>query len=134
MVLDMGKPVRIVELAEELLRLHGLEPHRDLAIEFVGLRPGEKIFEEVLTAEEGTVATRHEKVFVASMKDPYTVAQVEEALSRFRSLVASSNGESVAVRQLLQEYVHWFIHPPSLEVVVPLTRALTLRTGDRNSS
>jgi len=64
-VLDMGKPVRILDLAEELIRLSGLEPGRDIEIIFTGIRPGEKLFEELLTAEEGTVASKHEKIFVA---------------------------------------------------------------------
>ena len=65
LVLDMGEPVKIVELAEELIRIHGMEPYKDVDIEFIGLRPGEKPFEEILTAEEGTVASKHERVFIA---------------------------------------------------------------------
>lgn len=63
-VLDMGEPVRIVDLARDLIALSGLEPDVDIPIEFTGLRRGEKLHEEVLTAEEGTVATRHEKIFM----------------------------------------------------------------------
>jgi dTDP-4-dehydrorhamnose reductase len=64
-VLDMGEPVRIVDLARDLIRLAGLEEGRDIRIEFSGIRPGEKLYEELLTQEEGTTATRHEKIFVA---------------------------------------------------------------------
>jgi len=64
-VLDMGEPVRILDLARDLIRLSGLEPEVDIEIVFTGIRPGEKLFEELLTAEEGTVASRHEKIFVA---------------------------------------------------------------------
>jgi len=64
-VLDMGEPVRIVDLAEELIRLSGFEPGKDIEIVITGLRPGEKLFEELLTAEEGTTASRHEKIYVA---------------------------------------------------------------------
>jgi len=64
-VLDMGEPIRIVDLAEELIRLSGFEPGQDIEIVFSGLRQGEKLFEELLTAEEGTTASRHEKIFVA---------------------------------------------------------------------
>ena len=63
-VLDMGEPVRIVDLARDLITLSGLEPEVDIPIEFTGLRRGEKLYEEVLTAEEGTVATQHEKIFM----------------------------------------------------------------------
>lgn len=64
-VLDMGKPVRIVDLARDLIRLSGFEPDRDIRIECTGMRPGEKLFEELLTAEEGTQATVHERIYIA---------------------------------------------------------------------
>ncbi len=67
-VLDMGKPVKIVDMACDLIELSGLVPHRDIKIEFTGLRPGEKLFEELLTAEEGTTSTKHEKIYVANLK------------------------------------------------------------------
>lgn len=64
-VLDMGEPVRIVDLARDLIMLSGFEPGVDIPIQVTGIRPGEKLFEELLTAEEGTIASRHEKIFVA---------------------------------------------------------------------
>lgn len=68
-VLDMGEPVKIVDMACDLIELSGLRPYKDIPIEFCGLRPGEKLFEELLTAEEGTRATKHEKIFVANLKE-----------------------------------------------------------------
>ncbi len=64
-VLDMGQPVRIVDLARDLIRLSGLEPEHDIEIRFTGLRPGEKLFEELFAADEEYGRTRHEKIFVA---------------------------------------------------------------------
>ncbi len=64
-ILDMGQPVKIVDLAMEMIRLSGLEPEKDIKIKFVGIRPGEKMFEELLTAEEGSAATKHKRIFVA---------------------------------------------------------------------
>jgi FlaA1/EpsC-like NDP-sugar epimerase len=64
-LLDMGEPVKILELAEELIRLSGLKPYEDIDILFTGLRPGEKLFEELLLAGEGVVGTAHEKICVA---------------------------------------------------------------------
>ncbi len=64
-ILDMGKPVKIVDLAKDLIRLSGLEPEVDIKIEFTGIRPGEKLFEELLTAEEGITSTKHSRIFVA---------------------------------------------------------------------
>lgn len=68
-ILDMGKPVKIADLAHDLIRLSGLEPNKDIKIEYTGIRPGEKLFEELLTSEEGAVATRHDRIFVARPSD-----------------------------------------------------------------
>jgi FlaA1/EpsC-like NDP-sugar epimerase len=64
-LLDMGEPVRIVKLAEELIRLSGLKPYEDIDIVFTGLRPGEKLYEELLLSGEGILPTSHEKICVA---------------------------------------------------------------------
>ncbi|MDR7866266.1 MAG: nucleoside-diphosphate sugar epimerase/dehydratase [Sporomusaceae bacterium] len=72
-VLDMGEPVKIVDMACDLIELSGLVPHKDINIEYTGLRPGEKLFEEILTAEEGTRATKNQKIFIANLR------QVDEA-------------------------------------------------------
>ena len=70
LVLDMGTPTRMVDMARELIRLYGLEPDRDIPIVFTGLRPGEKLYEELLTAAEGTKATTHKRVFTARIESP----------------------------------------------------------------
>lgn len=62
-VLDMGEPVKILSLAEELIRLSGLEPYEDISIEITGLRPGEKLYEELLLSED-VASTEHEKIFI----------------------------------------------------------------------
>ncbi len=63
-LLDMGEPIRIVDLAENLIRLSGLEPGRDIPIEVMGLRPGERLREELVLANEQLLPTAHEKVFM----------------------------------------------------------------------
>lgn len=63
-ILDMGKPVKIVDLARDLIKLSGLEPDVDIKIEFSGLRPGEKLYEELLMDEEGIQNTKHKKIFI----------------------------------------------------------------------
>ena len=68
-VLDMGKPVKIVDLARNMIKLSGLVPEKDIKIQFTGLRPGEKLFEELLTAEEGTEVTSHAKIRKAILQD-----------------------------------------------------------------
>lgn len=63
-VLDMGEPVKILDLAKDIIRLSGYEPDIDIPIVFSGLRPGEKLYEELLMDEEGIQNTRHEKIFI----------------------------------------------------------------------
>jgi len=67
-VLDMGKPVKIVDLAKDLIRLSGFEPGKDIKIKFTGLRPGEKLYEEVLMDSENLDKTVHEKIFVGKIE------------------------------------------------------------------
>ncbi|MGC9530120.1 MAG: polysaccharide biosynthesis protein [Candidatus Bipolaricaulaceae bacterium] len=109
-VLDMGQPVWIVDLAEELIRLSGLEPGEDTRIEFVGVRPGEKLFEEFLTAEEGTVAIRHEKIYVARGTPPPEEVLAAK-LGALRTAAADADGE--AIRRILRELVPAY-RPPRL--------------------
>lgn len=109
LVLDMGEPIRIVDLAEELIRIHGLEPYKDVDLEFVGLRPGEKLFEEILTAEEGTTASRHEKIFVANNREKYSQAEMQEILGEFGTAIQGAlRGEEKKIRDLLRRYVRHF--------------------------
>ncbi len=63
-ILDMGKPVKIADMARDIIRLHGFEPDRDIPIEFIGLRPGEKLYEELITVGEGIMPTSHQKIKV----------------------------------------------------------------------
>lgn len=84
MVLDMGEPIYINKLAEELIRLHGFEPEKDIEIAYTGIRPGEKLFEEILTAEEGTTQTTHERIYSAILSRHFSMEQVKETLDSFR--------------------------------------------------
>lgn len=65
----LGEPVMIKNLAEDLIKLSGFTPYEDIDIIYTGLRPGEKLFEELLTAEEGTIPSPHEKIFIANQND-----------------------------------------------------------------
>jgi FlaA1/EpsC-like NDP-sugar epimerase len=64
-LLDMGEPVKIYDLAAQMIRLHGMEPHKDVTIEVTGLRPGEKIYEELLIDCDAALPTGHPKIFCA---------------------------------------------------------------------
>lgn len=92
-VLDMGKPVKIVDLARDLITLSGLTPDVDVPIVFTGLRPGEKLFEELLSAEDGTDATNYEKIHVARIKS-VTKAELNQHIAEL--LAISDEDEVVA--------------------------------------
>ncbi len=80
-ILDMGSPVRIVDLARDLIRLSGLEPGQDIDIVFSGIRPGEKLFEELATTGENAEATRHDKIFIGKVQGAdweALISQIEE--------------------------------------------------------
>jgi FlaA1/EpsC-like NDP-sugar epimerase len=116
LVLDMGGPVRIMEIAEELIRMHGLEPYRDVDIQFVGLRPGEKLFEEILTAEEGTDASKHEKIYIARNGGRYTLDQIHGIMKEFnRFLMEPAIANSGNIRSLLKKYVKHYNETDTLE-------------------
>ena len=101
-VLDMGKSVLILDLAKELIRFHGYEPDQDMAIVFTGVRPGEKLYEELLTAEEGTDTTTHEKIFIARMNSVLNKKEQGFALERlYRVAENPSKTEIVAALQVL---------------------------------
>lgn len=102
-VLDMGQPLKIVDLARELIRFHGLEPDRDVPIVFTQPRPGEKLFEDLLLAEEGTTATAHKKIFIARLKPGPEGERLAHYLQELeRRANSGSPGEILA---LLQELV-----------------------------
>jgi FlaA1/EpsC-like NDP-sugar epimerase len=84
-VLDMGEPIKILDLACNLIELTGLTPYQDIKIEFTGLRPGEKLFEEILSAEEGSTATKHEKIYVANLKK-VDEEKLNDALSSLKTM------------------------------------------------
>jgi FlaA1/EpsC-like NDP-sugar epimerase len=101
-VLDMGKPVKIADLAHDLIKLSGLRPGQDIEIKFVGLRPGEKLFEELLTAEEGLTKTSYRKIFVGQPQ----VIDAEYLKSRMTTLFnAAETNDETAIRNNLDSLV-----------------------------
>jgi FlaA1/EpsC-like NDP-sugar epimerase len=102
-VLDMGEPVSIYQVAEELIRLSGLEPDKDIPIVISGRRPGEKVFEELLTAKEETSATRHEKIFFAE-KDGEIDKKYFKKVDKLIAL-ARENNDTGKILSLLKELV-----------------------------
>lgn len=86
-VLDMGEPVRIAYLAEQMIRLSGKLPHEDIGIEYVGLRPGEKLFEELFYDSEDLAETAHPKIRVARRRAAAGAAQLAAELKRLQTAV-----------------------------------------------
>ncbi len=107
-VLDMGQPVKIVTLAENLIRLYGKVPYVEVPIEFIGLRPGEKIEEELLMNEEGIQKTQNELIFIGKQIE----IDSETFPSRLRALrdAAEKNDDAIAVKAL-HDMVPTFITP-----------------------
>ncbi len=103
-VLDMGEPVKIVDLAKDVIRLSGFEVGKDIEIIFSGVRPGEKLFEELLTAEEGTSASKHTKIFVAKESAPPD--NFEAQLSVLKE--AAAQGDANAVRAEFKRLIPTF--------------------------
>ena len=85
-VFDMGKPVKIADLARKVIKLSGKEPDRDIRIEYTGLRPGEKLYEELLSSAENSKPTYHEKILIADVRE-YDFSTVEKKISK---LIASA--------------------------------------------
>jgi FlaA1/EpsC-like NDP-sugar epimerase len=107
-VLDMGEPIRIVDLARDVIRFYGLEPDVDVPIVFTGVRPGEKLREDLLTAEDGTDKTSHPRLFVARLRA--TAEGWAEGLADL--LPAAHADDDAAVRACLHRLVPTY-RPPS---------------------
>jgi FlaA1/EpsC-like NDP-sugar epimerase len=103
-VLDMGDPVNIEKMARDLIVLSGLEPDKDIKIEYTGIRPGEKLYEELLTAEEGTDMTHHEKIYVARSVD--SIDDLEDQLNELIDVAKNGTREEVknSIKEMLPTY------------------------------
>ena len=104
-VLDMGEPVKIVDLAKNLIRLSGYKPYEDIDIEFTGLRPGEKLYEELLMSEEGLQGTENQLIHIGKpieMDEKRFLRQLEE-------LQKAANEDSEAIRRKVQEIVPTYV-------------------------
>jgi len=104
-VLDMGKPVKILDLAKELIRFHGLEPDKDIPIVFTGPRPGEKLREEVLTAEEGTEATAHKQIYVAKIGRKFTFEDLAGKLEKLAKAI-EEQADANMIKMMLREIIY----------------------------
>jgi FlaA1/EpsC-like NDP-sugar epimerase len=108
MLLDMGVPVKIVDLARDMITLSGFRPDVDVKIEFLGMRPGEKLFEELRTTGEDVLPTHHHKIFVWQSRS-CTLQNMASALERLRKVIDGASAEEV--KQALQAIVPEFAPP-----------------------
>jgi len=104
-ILEMGIPIRIVDMAEDLIRLSGFEPNVDINIKYVGLRPGEKLREELITDGEGIVKTSHEKIMVLRGQ-ACEIERLNHDIEEIMGFVAKEDGEGIKrkLREILPEY------------------------------
>jgi FlaA1/EpsC-like NDP-sugar epimerase len=104
-IFDMGKSIKILDLAKKMIRLSGLEPDRDIEIHFTGLREGEKLFEELLSNHENTIPTHHEKILIAKVSE-YSYIEINKYVELFIDLVNDRNELKMValMKELVPEY------------------------------
>ena len=103
-ILDMGEPVKIVDLAKKMIRLSGHVPGEDIKIEFTGLRPGEKLYEELLIDEKNLIETDNERIFVAQMGSMDVEATSQKIADLIRHAYDESKDIRAEIRELVPEY------------------------------
>jgi len=102
----MGKSIRIIDLAEKMIKLSGMTPGKDIQVVFTGLRPGEKIFEELFHDKEKTQPTYHSKILVAKVRE-YDYSSFEKDITELIGLFRKQNNEAIVrkMKELIPEYV-----------------------------
>ncbi len=105
-VLDMGKPVNIKDIAYELVRLNGLEPEKDIFVEYIGVRPGEKLFEELRTDEESVLSTAHRKIFMMNSENELEWVTVKQAAENI--LKAAESYDIKIITEEINKYLPHF--------------------------
>ena len=114
-VLKMGKPIRIVDLAKDLIKLMGYEPHKEIKILFTGMRPGEKRYEELISEGEGILSTTHEKIMILRNIDGISCDLDSElnALAQLSGLHKASD-----IKELLQRIIPEYSPDLKVETVI----------------
>lgn len=109
-VLDMGEPVKIYDLAVSLIKLLGYEPNVDIPIEITGLRPGEKLYEEILMSEEGLTSTKHDKIFISKPMH-MEMNELEENLNILKELEYNEKYSNENIKNVMKEVVTTYKEP-----------------------
>ena len=105
-IFDMGKPVKIAELARKMIRLSGLEPDKDIRIVYTGLRPGEKLYEELLNKQEDTLATHHSKILIAKVRE-YHFEEISREIDELTELFKTQDNIALVskMKAIVPEYI-----------------------------
>jgi FlaA1/EpsC-like NDP-sugar epimerase len=105
-IFDMGKSIKIAELAKKMIKLSGLTLGKDIQIVFTGMRPGEKIYEELLADKETTLPTHHEKIMIAKVRE-YDISEFENSMNELIELFKTQNNMAIVkkMKEILPEYV-----------------------------
>lgn len=101
-ILDMGEPVKIIDLAEDMILLSGLKPYEDIDIKFTGIRKGEKLFEELEITGEGLLKTKHPKIYIGKIAT-YTKEEVDKIIQSFENAVRQNDEDEI--RHLINQYL-----------------------------
>ena len=104
-VFDMGESVRIYDLAVKMIKLSGFEPNKDIQIKITGLRPGEKLYEELLTNEENTIPTHHPQILIARVRE-YDFDEISKSIAKLTGLFDGQNNTEIV--RLMKEIVPEF--------------------------
>lgn len=116
-VLDIGEPVKIYDLAVSLIKLSGLEPNVDIPIEITGLRPGEKLYEELLMSEEGLQTTAHNKIFIGKPSD-ITYEQMLKKLGKLEEIIQNENISVNKIKDTMKQVVPTYKEPEEINLKV----------------
>jgi FlaA1/EpsC-like NDP-sugar epimerase len=129
-LLDMGEPVKIADLARDLIELSGFQVGQDIEIAYTGIRPGEKLFEELFVQGESYARTQHEKIFSTSQKDTRPLIDLDETLEVLRSAAYREDRASIvkALKRIVPEYT------PASEGAWPAAVASVVGNGNENAS
>jgi FlaA1/EpsC-like NDP-sugar epimerase len=105
-ILDMGTPIKIVDMARDLIRRSGFKPDVDIEIKFIGLRPGEKLYEELITEGEGIVHSDHEKIFVLRGGNNNDIHWLNQKIEELVKLALDQDGAGIKLKlkEIIPEY------------------------------
>ena len=118
-IFDMGKSIKIIDLAKKMIHLSGLDPERDINIVFTGLREGEKLYEELLAKSENTMPTHHHKIMIAKVQE-YQYIEVNKYIELFNDLVNDRNELKMValMKELVPEFVSNYSRYEILDVQI----------------